>query len=52
MKSKILSHEDKLKLRFSTKRIYYDYPVKKILKNSKKQYQNEIKKIDKLFKKE
>ena len=49
MKSKILSHEDKLKLRFSTKRIYYDYPVKKILKNSKKQYQNEIKKIDQLF---
>ena len=46
MKSNILSYDDKLKLRFINKRIYNDFPDKKILKNCKKIYQKEIKRIE------
>ena len=46
MKSNILSYEDKLKLRFINKRIYDDFPEKKILQNCKKKYQKEIKKLE------
>ena len=46
MKSNILSYDDKLKLRFINKRIYNDFPDKKILQNCKKKYQKEIKKLE------
>ncbi len=46
IKSKMLTLEDKLKLRFTTRRIYNQFSNKKILTNEKKIYQQKIKNLE------
>ena len=45
MKSKLLSFEDKLKIKFLNQSMYNDYKIKDILKSSKKEYENNLSKI-------
>jgi hypothetical protein len=46
IKSKILTLEEKLKLRFTTRKIYNQFSNKKILTNEKKIYQQKIKSLE------
>ena len=45
MKSKVLSFDDKLKIRFLNQSMFNDYNTKDILKKSKKEYENNLTKL-------
>ena len=45
MKSKILSFEDKLKIKFLNHSLYKNYNSRNILNSCKKEYEKKIKKI-------